>query len=100
MNDLTIPKLQTLLPDAGPSQKPTADASAPSFSEFVTRSLADVNRQVLDADQAVNDFATGKNQDIHNTMISMQKASISLELVLQVRNKLISAYDEIRRMSI
>ena len=100
MNDLTISKLQTLLPETGASQKPTTDAATPSFSEFVTRSLEDVNRQVLDADQAANDFATGKNQDIHSTMISMQKAEISLELVMQIRNKLISAYDEIRRMSI
>jgi flagellar hook-basal body complex protein FliE len=100
MDDLTISKLQTLLPKTEASQQQPADASAPSFSEFVTRSLADVNRQVLDADQAANDFATGKNQDIHNTMISAQKAEISLELVIQIRNKLISAYDEIRRMSI
>jgi len=55
---------------------------------------------MLNTDQAINDLATGKNQDIHNTMISMQKAEVSFELVLQIRNKLISAYDEIRRMSI
>jgi flagellar hook-basal body complex protein FliE len=54
----------------------------------------------LDADQAVRDLATGKNQDIHNTMIAMKKAEISFELVMQIRNKLMSAYDEIRRMSI
>jgi flagellar hook-basal body complex protein FliE len=100
MGDLTISNLQNLLPQIDAARKQTPDAPSPSFSEFVTRSLADVNRQVVDADQAVNDLATGKNQDIHNTMIAMQKASISLELVLQIRNKLISAYDEIRRMSI
>jgi flagellar hook-basal body complex protein FliE len=55
---------------------------------------------MVNADQAIDDLATGRNQDIHNTMISMQKAEISFELVMQIRNKLISAYDEIRRMSI
>ena len=55
---------------------------------------------MLNADQAINDLATGKNQDIHNTMISMKKAEISFELVLQIRNKLMTAFDEIRRMSI
>ncbi len=100
MSDLTISNLQNLLPQIDTARKQTPDATSPSFSELVTRSLADVNRQVLDADRAVNDLATGKNQDIHNTMIAMQKASISLELVLQIRNKLVSAYDEIRRMSI
>lgn len=100
MNDLTVSNLQTLLPEMDVTQKQTVEESSAPFSEFVQRSLADVNRQVLDADQAANDLATGKNQDIHNTMIAMQKAEISFELVLQIRNKLISAYDEIRRMSI
>ena len=100
MNDLTISNLQTILPDMDANKKPATDDSSSPFSEFVKRSLADVNRQVLDADQAANDLATGKNQDIHNTMISMQKAEISFELVMQIRNKLMSAYDEIRRMSI
>ena len=100
MNDLTISNLKTILPALEPAENQPSDASTAPFSEFVKRSLADVNRQVLDADQAANDLATGKNQDIHNTMIEMQKAEISFELVMQIRNKLISAYDEIRRMSL
>jgi flagellar hook-basal body complex protein FliE len=100
MNDLTISKLQTILPAMDAPKKETSEASSVPFSDFVKRSLEDVNRQMVSADQAVGDLATGKNQDIHNTMISMQKAEISFELVMQIRNKLISAYDEIRRMSI
>jgi flagellar hook-basal body complex protein FliE len=100
MNDLTISNLQTILPESNAPVKKTTDASPSPFSDYVQRSLADVNRQMLDADEAINDLATGENQDIHNTMISMQKAEISFELVMQVRNKLMSAYDEIRRMSI
>ncbi|BBO66757.1 flagellar hook-basal body complex protein FliE [Desulfosarcina alkanivorans] len=100
MNDLTISKLQTVLPSANAPDNKSAEASTAPFSDFVQRSLADVNRQMLDADESVGDLATGRNQDIHNTMIAMQKAEISFELVMQVRNKLISAYDEIRRMSI
>ena len=100
MNDLTIPKLQSILPEIEVGKKQPTEISPTSFSDFVKRSLADVNRQALDADQAVSDLATGKNQDIHNTMIAMKKAEISFELMMQIRNKLMSAYDEIRRMSI
>ena len=100
MNDLTISNLQPLLPQASVPVKTPAETETPSFSDFVQRSLDDVNRQMLGADQAIDDLATGKNQDIHNTMIAMQKAEISFELVLQIRNKLISAYDDIRRMNI
>ena len=100
MNDLTISKLQSILPSVEPSRGGN-DAGTPTpFSDYVKRSMDDVNRQMVDADQAINDLATGTRQDIHNTMIAMQKAEISFELVMQIRNKLISAYDEIRRMSI
>jgi len=100
MNDLTISHLQSILPDMNGPEKKTTETSSTPFSDYVKQSLADVNGQMLDADQSINDLATGKNQDIHNTMIAMKKAEISFELVMQVRNKIISAYDEIRRMSI
>lgn len=100
MNDLTISNLQTILPQAEGPQKETAAASPAPFTDYVKRSLNDVNRQMVNADQAINDLVTGENQDIHNTMIAMQKAEVSFELMLQIRNKLMSAYDEIRRMSI
>jgi flagellar hook-basal body complex protein FliE len=55
---------------------------------------------MLEADQSIENFVTGKDQDIHHTMVSMEKASVSFELVLQIRNKMMAAYDEIRKMSI
>lgn len=100
MSDLTISRLQTLLPKiAGPENRTTADAVAP-FSEYIKDSLSEVNRKMQAADKAVADLASGANPDIHNTMIAMQKAEVSFELVMQIRNKLIAAYDEIRRMAI
>jgi flagellar hook-basal body complex protein FliE len=100
MNDLTISNLQSILPTMDASKTQTPEASSSPFSDYVKRSLTEVNGQMLNADQAIDDLATGKNQDIHNTMISMKKAEISFELVLQIRNKLMTAFDEIRRMSI
>ena len=100
MNDLTISNLQTILPEMDAAKKQAPEASASPFSDYVERSLTEVNGLMVHADQAISDLTTGKNQDIHNTMISMQKAEISFELVLQIRNKLMTAYDEIRRMSI
>ncbi len=71
-----------------------------SFGDYMKQSLKEVNRELVDADQAIEDLTTGRNKDIHGTMIAMQKAEVSFELVMQVRNKLVSAYDEIRKMSI
>ncbi|MFO7716063.1 flagellar hook-basal body complex protein FliE [Desulfosarcina sp.] len=100
MNDLTISSLQRILPATDATSRTDPQGSPSLFSDYVEQSLSEVNARMLDADQAINDLATGKNQDIHNTMISMKKAEISFELVMEIRNKLISAYDEIRRMSI
>jgi len=100
MSDLTISKIETILPEIAEKKKTAEESSGAPFSEFVKRSLGDVNRQMLTADQAIDDLATGKSKDIHNTMIAMQKAEISFEVVMQIRNKLMTAYDEIRRMSI
>lgn len=100
MNDLTISELQTILPEIKGPETQTEQASPSPFADYVKQSLADVNRQMLTADQAIENLASGKHQDIHKTMIAMQKAEISFELVMQIRNKLMSAYDEIRRMSI
>ena len=100
MNDLTISNLQSILPKADEVKNQTPDAASSPFGDYIKQSLQDVNSRMLEADQAIDDLVTGKNQDIHNTMISMQKADISFELVMQIRNKIVAAYDEIRKMSI
>jgi flagellar hook-basal body complex protein FliE len=100
MNDLKISNLQTRLPETQIASAKESQAPASPFSDYVKRSLEDVNRQILQADQNIDDLATGKRQDIHNTMIAMQKAEISFKLVMEIRNKLVAAYDEIKRMSI
>ena len=43
---------------------------------------------------------TSENKDIHGTMIALEKADISMRLMLQIRNKLVSAYEEVMRMQV
>lgn len=77
-----------------PSREPAA------FSDMLKSSIETVNRQQIAADEAVKNLATGRDKDIHHTMIEMEKASVSLKMVMQVRNKMIDAYQEIMRMSV
>ena len=53
-----------------------------------------------DADREVEKLAKMETQDIHNTMIAIEKADLSFQLMMQVRNKIISAYEEIMRMQV
>jgi flagellar hook-basal body complex protein FliE len=69
-----------------------------SFGEFLNRSIRQVDHLQQEADQAARKLMSGENKDIHGTMIAMQKASIAMDLMLEVRNKVVSAYGEIKRM--
>jgi flagellar hook-basal body complex protein FliE len=80
------------------ASSPEKGVDEPGFGEFLNRSLQTVNKMQQDADEAARKLISGESKDIHGTMISMQKAGIALDLMLEVRNKIISAYDEIKRM--
>ncbi len=77
---------------AGPQEK--------GFGEFLSDSLEEVNRQIRTADEQAQRMVAGEDVSIHGTMIDLEKANISLEFMLQVRNKVIEAYHEIMRMQI
>jgi flagellar hook-basal body complex protein FliE len=80
------------------TEKTNNSLEEPSFGEWLKRSIQTVNQMQEDADLAARKLITGENKDIHGTMIAMQKAGIAMDLMLEVRNKIISAYDEIKRM--
>ncbi|MFY9270885.1 MAG: flagellar hook-basal body complex protein FliE [Candidatus Manganitrophaceae bacterium] len=71
-----------------------------SFAENLMKSIRNVNNIQSQADQAISNLLTGKQENLHQTMIAMEKASLSFELIMQVRNKILAAYDEISRMQI
>ena len=83
---------------ASQATKP-ADAQK-SFSTFLKDALNKVNEQQVQADQLTEKLVKGENVDLHQVMIAAQKASISLQLALEVRNKVIEAYQEMMRMQI
>ena len=75
----------------------TVDKKTGGFSEYVNQALKNVNDLEAKANHAVEEMTTGQT-GIHETMIALQKADISLRLLLQVRNKALEAYREIMRM--
>ena len=81
-----------------PADKTKAAQNPESFGNMLVRSLNDVNRLKLEADVAVENLATGKQKDIHDTMIALEKADVAFQLLMQIRNKIISAYETVMRM--
>ncbi len=59
-----------------------------------------VSRLQVTADQAVDNLTSGRQSDLHSTMIAVEKAGIAMELAMQIRNKLLNAYETIMRQQI
>jgi len=71
-----------------------------SFGEFLGNALDEVNRSQLKADDTVKKFLTGEVQDIHQVTIAMEEARLMMQLAVEVRNKLLEAYQEVARMQV
>lgn len=76
------------------------DPNAASFSDVLQESLADVDRMQKDSDQKTIEVATGKDPNLHEAMIAMTKAELSFNLMVQVRNRALEAYQEVMRMPV
>ncbi len=74
--------------------------SSKSFGEFLTESVQEANSSQVQADQSITDFLGGKGVGVHETMLAVEKAEISMKLLLQVRNKAVEAYREIMKMQV
>ena len=71
-----------------------------SFADSLKDAVNHVNVAQKDSDLKMQELATGKTQNIHETMITAEKADIALRLMVQVRNKMIEAYQEIMKMQV
>ncbi|MFP4087305.1 MAG: flagellar hook-basal body complex protein FliE [Desulfobacteraceae bacterium] len=100
MNQITVTnRLETPTPFQA-QEKQGLKPQEGSFSEALSGAINETDQLRKTAESAVTDLASGNNADIHKTMIAMEKASISLKLMMQVRNKVISAYQEIMRTQV
>jgi flagellar hook-basal body complex protein FliE len=78
---------------------PQKDES-PSFSDLIRESIQKVDQAQKESDQVLQDFVNHKSKDLHQVMISWEKADISLRLLMQIRNKVMEAYQEVMRMPV
>ena len=83
---------------AYPTQAHTPAAPANSFTDTAKQSLNRVNELQQAKDQAIVDFASGRNQNVHELMITMQKSSLAMKLTTAVRGKVLEAYKELSKM--
>lgn len=86
------------LPELKSGVSPSA-ASEKSFGEFLSESIQKVNELQKESDAAVKSIAEGaEGPALQDAMIAVEKADVAFKLMMEVRNKILDAYQEIMRM--
>jgi len=79
---------------------PGASEGAKSFADTLKEAVGTVNAMQKESDVKMQELATGKTKNIHDVMLTAERADVSLRLMTQVRNKIIEAYQEIMKMQV
>jgi flagellar hook-basal body complex protein FliE len=86
---------ETAAPTALPAATPT---DSNSFSSLLGKMVSEVNAQQQTSAQSINALQSGANVPLHQAVIGMEEASVSFQLMVEVRNRLLESYQEIMRM--
>ncbi len=87
-----INNLTDTIKNANDIQKKEGD-----FSSVLKESIKEINKLQKEGDKAMSDIATGSVKDLHQAAIAIDKAELSMKLMLEVRNKALNAYKELSR---
>jgi flagellar hook-basal body complex protein FliE len=95
-----LPSIRPGGPDARSGPGSVGQAAGPSFKDALMKQLDQVNRLQQDAETAIEDVVSGKRDDMDQVLIANQKADIAFQMLLQVRNQMMDAYDEIKQIRV
>ncbi|HRT27963.1 MAG TPA: flagellar hook-basal body complex protein FliE [Syntrophales bacterium] len=100
MNDIIIGGNPALTPvEPGKAEKEGSGTQTP-FGTVLKKTIKDINDLQIKADQAIAKVEVDNSASIHEAMIALEKADISFKAMMQVRNKIIEAYQEIMKMQV
>ena len=95
-----VNQLRAVASQAAGSAAPASEASGLDFSAMLQAAVAEVNNTQQEAKQLSESFAAGDAANLQDVVVSLQKASLSFQTMVQVRNKLVSAYQEVMNMQV
>lgn len=85
--------------EASPTS-PTDATKSTGFEGAVSKFIGEVNSQQLQADAAIENLATGRADNVHDVVLTAVKADLSVRMLLEIRNQLVSSYQEVMRMQL
>jgi flagellar hook-basal body complex protein FliE len=85
---------------AGAMSAATGAGAPDTFAKLIQDQVSDLNASVGAAEGAMHELAGGKSVELHDVMISLERARLSVQTFVQVRNKLIESYQDLMRMQL
>lgn len=82
------------------ASSPVKQAEGSSFSDVLTSALQEAQTEGTKSDEQTLSLLSGDITDLHTATIQAQKAELTLDLAIQIRNKVVDAYNEVMRMSV
>ncbi|HHT01253.1 MAG TPA: flagellar hook-basal body complex protein FliE [Firmicutes bacterium] len=97
---MPITPVSLLLPNLPAGERTTAAELGESFAQLLREQVHRLNALQQRADVMAQSYIVDKSVNVHQVMLALEEASLSLQLAVQVRNKVVEAYQEIARMQL
>jgi flagellar hook-basal body complex protein FliE len=99
MDDLRVQRISSFPVEKAASERSEAQNILGDFQKILKSSIEEVDGLAKEANHSVQEMVAGR-MDVHQAMVAMEKAGISFRLMVQMRNKMMAAYEEIMRMQV
>ena len=93
-----VSSLRILPAEIGSGTVASPSSPTPGFHDVLDTAMEDIQQLQSQAENKVAGVLEGNGADVHSAMIAVERADLSFQLMMQVRNKIVSAYEEISRM--
>lgn len=97
---MRIDALDNIFLNPGIKSMETTKAPVESFSGWIAEKIENTNEQLNNADQVLTELASGRAENLHQTMLTLEQAKLSFHYLEQIRNRLLSAYQDLLREQI
>lgn len=100
--DAGVSLAESIVPGAGSPVAPVGSPTGPAseFGSILETAIQKVNQTQVDASQSVQRFLTGQGEELHNVALATQRAAIAFDLGLQIRNRVVAAYQEVMKIQL
>jgi flagellar hook-basal body complex protein FliE len=100
MDPLNLNPLNPVSPlgQTGSASPAQGTGEGPQFSDILKQALQEVNDASVNSEQEARNLISGNTTDMHTAILAVQKADVSFQMMMAVRSKLVSAYQEVMRM--